>query len=332
MLRLPNELGRNRRLGAHVSMEGADPVVQAFWLSGAAPGFDAAVVPWLGRRGVTVHELSPEPRSINVPYLRRVLRMAAYQRKLRRLSSVPLVLPYLAGDTLLLAGVRGHRTLGVAVGSDVYRRPRTARHEKWFRRALVRLDGLWCVSQELAEEVKASGRPADWVASVGVDVGSLLPPPETAPERNRIFSARMDAPVYRRDWIRAVTAGRDWNLVEADGWSRDRMMTEYGRAEIVVSIPSSDGAPATVMEALCMGAHVVASGGATVRLWLDRFGGTYGEPGTVPQVLDLLILGLYNARRETLHLRNERARAARDAFERDSLLIPLERWLQTSGG
>jgi hypothetical protein len=113
---------------------------QVLWLSGAAPAFDAAVVEWLRLRGMTVHQLSPEPPTLNVPYLRRLLRVAAYGRRLEEFAGVPLVLPYLAGDALLLAGARGRRTLGIAVGSDVHLRPRTSRHEKWFRRALARFD------------------------------------------------------------------------------------------------------------------------------------------------------------------------------------------------
>jgi hypothetical protein len=306
-------------------------MTEVLWLGGSAPAFDRSVVTWLNRKGVQVHWIARKPRrSITIPGLTRLLTIKAYWRNLAEFRGLPLVLPYLAGDTLLLAGLPGHRRLGAALGSDVLRRHRSGRSEKWFRHALLRFTAVWAVSPEISECLGAAGRRADWVASVGVDIGSL-PAPDPTPEPNRIFSARVEAPVYRKTWIRAAaTKVREWTLVEPDDWSQDQMMKEYARAQIVVSLPVSDGAPATIMEALCMGAHVVASGGDTVRRWLADFGGTYVEPSKPSEVTQLLRMGLEGAAGETPEKRAERARTARRTFSRDEMLAPLMAWLEAN--
>jgi glycosyltransferase involved in cell wall biosynthesis len=107
-----------------------------------------------------------------------------------------------------------------------------------------------------------------------------------------------------------------------------QMISEYVRAHVVVSLPETDGAPATVMEALCMGAHVVASGGPTVRQWVADFGGTYGEPADAEEAHALLVGGLEAAAREGREMRRARAQRARAAFSRDTLLEPLRLWIE----
>jgi hypothetical protein len=299
------------------------------WLKGAAPAFDDAALRWLAKLGFPITALPPEPPPTwTIPWLTAQLRRAAYQRRLSGIDT--LVLPYLAGDGLLLSGLPGLRTLGIALGSDVIRRRRDwRRHEGWFRRALPRFSALWSVSHGLADELADCGRPPDWVGAVGVEIKDLPPPPDTSPDRARIFSPRRRGAVYRLDWIRAAVSGTaDWHLVQADEWPPARMFSEYAHAEVVVSMPLTDGAPATIMEALCMGAHVVASGGVDVRSWLARFGGTYGEPAAPAEVTALIRAGLTAAGGESPADRRHRARLARDAFSRDRLLAPLLSWLE----
>jgi glycosyltransferase involved in cell wall biosynthesis len=107
------------------------------------------------------------------------------------------------------------------------------------------------------------------------------------------------------------------------------MFEEFLKAEVVVSVPVCDGAPATLMEAFCMGTHVVASGGRTVRDWIARFGGTYGDPRDAAELRALVDRGIAGSRRETADARRARAQEARAAFSRDDLLSPLEQWLAT---
>ena len=298
------------------------------WLKGAAPAFDDAVLRWLAKHGFQIAASPPEPLPTwTIPWLTAKLRRTAYRRRL--LGTDTLVLPYLAGDGLLLSGLPGLRTLGVALGSDVLRRRRNWRsHERRFRRALPRFSAVWSVSQGLADELAHSGRPPDWVAAVGVEIEGLPPVPDASPERARIFSPRRRGAVYRQDWIRAAVSGAaNWHLVQADEWPAARMFSEYALAEVVVSIPLTDGAPATIMEALCMGTHVVASGGVDVRSWLARFGGTYAELAAPSEVTAVIRAGLNAARAESPADRRRRASLARDAFSRDRLLKPLLSWL-----
>lgn len=298
------------------------------WLAGAAPAFDEGVLEWLTRKGVAVRSIRPEPVSGPVvPLLTAHRRRAAYRKRLDEART--LVLPYLAGDSLLLSALPGKRTLGVAVGSDVLRRRRSLRHERVFRTALRGFSAVWCVSLQLADELEACGRRPDWVSPIGVEIAALPSLTEPRPERGRIFSARRQGAVYRHDWIRAgVAAVAEATLIEAGDWPRGRMLEEYARAEITVSLAETDGAPATVMEALCLGGHVVASGGRQVREWLAEFGGTYGEPSAPDAVAPLLRAGLLAARAETGAQRLARAQGARDAFGRDRALAPLGEWLR----
>ncbi len=297
------------------------------WLCGAAPAFDEAVCAWLTAQDVEVHCLEPLPRPRHrLPALTRLLRVRAYLR--RAMAATDLVLPYLAGDSLLLAGARTQRTLGAALGSDVLRRPEGRRQELLLRRALLRVEGLWAVSPALSRELESLGRAPNWSAPVGVDLKRLPPIGTGQRERGRVFSARREAPDYRRSWIRTAASFPSPNVVEADAWPLERMLEEYQRAEIVVSLPSTDGAPATLMEALSCGAHVVASGGPTVRSWIEKFGGTYGEPRTPENARELIELGMRRAQAESLVEQRERATRARRTFDRDVTLRPLLAWLQ----
>jgi hypothetical protein len=240
------------------------------------------------------------------------------------------VLPYLAGDSLLLAGASGLRTLGIAVGSDVFGRRRDGRVERLFRQALGALTAVWAVSDDLAAELERCGRTPDWVAPVGVDVAALPPVPSCVLEtRGRLLSARREAPIYRRSMIREAARGLPGlTLVEAADWSRGRLLAEMQEADVVMSFPATDGAPATVMEALSVGSHVVASGGGTVRDWLRRFGGSYGEPGRADEARTLIEEARARALRETAEERRARAEAARQAFDRNLLLQPLLRFVR----
>jgi hypothetical protein len=192
-----------------------------------------------------------------------------------------------------------------------------------FRSALREFDATWAVSEQLSGEMVKAGRQPDWIASVGVERRELPGLPQVGPEQRRLFSPRGAAPLYRATWIRDAVSGEAWTLVEADRFDRSRMFTEYQRAELVISIPETDGAPATVMEALCSGAHVLASGGPTVRGWLERFGGTYGEPSTIDDLRNLLRRSALISRRESVMDRQERATAAREHFDRDRTLAAL---------
>jgi len=296
----------------------------ARWVSGAAPAFDADVLSWLGHQGVSALNVKVLPApGLWLPCLTRRQRVNSYSRRLAEGRGL-LVLPYLAGDVLLLALAARWRTLGVAVGSDVLRRRRHGRPERLFRDALRAFDAVWAVSNHLGAELAEAGRAPDWVAPVGVDLGELAngaPPP---PEPGRLFSPRGAAPLYRTHWIRAVSSTlAGTRLVEAHHFTRGRMLEEYSRAQVVISVPESDGAPASLMEALCCGAHVIGSGGPTVRDWLTRFGGTYGEPGEPGELRSLVLGGLAASAAESTEAREVRARQARAAFDRDRALHPL---------
>src|SRR5450432_329930 len=129
-------------LCSRLSPGGRPRVADTAWLSGAAPAFDEGVLEWLTSRGIDARALSPEPVSAPViPLLTAHRRRAAYRKRLGEART--LVLPYLAGDSLLLSALPGKRTLGVAVGSDVLRRRRSFRHERVFRTALRGFSAVW---------------------------------------------------------------------------------------------------------------------------------------------------------------------------------------------
>jgi hypothetical protein len=308
-------------------------VTDVAWLGGAAPAFDEAVTVWLASRGHAIRIVRPlDPPPWVVPALTRWKRVREYRRLLSGQVRC-LILPYVAGDAVLLAGAVSPPTLGVLVGSDVLRRRRTGRHERAFRRALRRLTGVWAVSDQLAQEVDLCSRPADWVAPVGVDLASLPRAEAAGRQPGLVLSARTEAPVYRRTLVReAIPLIQGASLVEAERWAQRRLFDEMTRSEVVVSLARTDGAPATLMEALCLGAHVVASGGPTVRAWIEALGGTYGEPTNAEDASRLIRAGLYASRAETEGVRRLRATQARAAFDRNRVLQPLERWLDRFSG
>jgi hypothetical protein len=298
------------------------------WLCGAAPAFDTAACDWLSEQGVKLLRLQMMPRPrYYLPVLTRTLRVRSYLRRLE--PATHLVLPYLAGDCLLLSYAGRLRTLGAALGSDLLQPRLNARQERTLARAIARFDAIWAVSEALSAELVAFGRSADWHQPIGVDLKRLPPSDARQREKGRIFSARNDDPFYRRTWIRSAADGIPGaSVVEPHSWPLERMFEEFTTAEIVVSLPATDGAPATLMEALCCGSHVVASGGSTVREWIRRFGGTYGEPQTVDETRGLMELGMRRARAETPSQQRERALAGRQVFDRDVTLRPLLGWLR----
>jgi glycosyltransferase involved in cell wall biosynthesis len=163
-------------------------------------------------------------------------------------------------------------------------------------------------SEELVRAAVAAGARAErtHLVQFGVDTGRFSPGPEPAALRERlglagrrvIFSPRSIAPLYRHDVVlealarlpadvcvvmtrhlaresevealqrRAAELGLSDRLVMVPKVDHAEMADFYRIADLVVSVPMSDGTPVTLLEALSAGRPVVASDLPSVREWL----------------------------------------------------------------
>jgi glycosyltransferase involved in cell wall biosynthesis len=163
-------------------------------------------------------------------------------------------------------------------------------------------------SEELVRAAVAAGARAErtHLVQFGVDTGRFSPGPDPAALRERlglagrrvIFSPRSIAPLYRHDVVlealarlpadvcvvmtrhiaresevealqrRAAELGLSDRLVMVPKVDHAEMADFYRMADLVVSVPMSDGTPVTLLEALSAGRPVVASDLPSVREWL----------------------------------------------------------------
>ena len=163
-------------------------------------------------------------------------------------------------------------------------------------------------SEELVRAAVAAGARAErtHLVQFGVDTERFSPGPDPAALRERlglvgrrvIFSPRSIAPLYRQDVVlealarlpadvcvvmtrhlaresevealqrRAAELGLSDRLVMVPKVDHAEMADFYRMAELVVSVPISDGTPVTLLEALSAGRPVVASDLPSVREWL----------------------------------------------------------------
>jgi glycosyltransferase involved in cell wall biosynthesis len=209
------------------------------------------------------------------------------------------------------------------------------------RLALRSADLVTGGSDHLVRAAVAAGARPERTAYVhmGVDTDAFSPGPASADLRARagtagsrvILSPRAIAPVYRQDVVleafsrlpsdtvlvltrfgarEAELAGFQARVAALGVAGRVRILPAlpaddvpdlYRLADVVVSVPLSDGGPQTIVEALACGRPVVASDLPPVREWLDVL-----DPGALVPVGDV----------EATARAIERA-LARDAVERD---------------
>lgn len=200
---------------------------------------------------------------------------------------------WLCGNAALAATAGAKPLVSMAWGSDILRASRV--HRLANRWALYRSDLALGVSPELCEAMVALGAPRERVAQVswGVDLEHFSPPLDRAALRSRlglpngrlILSPRTMLPLYNpRVIVEAFERIADRvpdahlallslykseydlgpllvpNRVHIVGTVSYEQMPDYlGAADVSVSIPSSDGSPRTVWEAMACGSPTVLS-------------------------------------------------------------------------
>ena len=177
-------------------------------------------------------------------------------------------------------------------------------------------------SNELVQAAVAAGARADrtHLIQFGVDTARFSPGPDPAVLRARlgligrrvIFSPRSIAPLYRHDVVldalaslpadlsvvmtrhlaeesevaalqrRAAGLGLSDRIVIVPKVAHDEMADIYRLADVVVSVPFTDGTPVTLLEALSTGRPVVATDLPSVREWLGDL-----DPGSLVPVGDV---------------------------------------------
>jgi glycosyltransferase involved in cell wall biosynthesis len=177
-------------------------------------------------------------------------------------------------------------------------------------------------SDELVRAAVAAGARAErtHLVQFGVDTSRFSPGSDPAALRSRlgligrrvIFSPRSIAPLYRHDVVldavaslpadvcvvmtrhlaresevaalqrRAADLGLSDRLIMVPKVAHDEMADIYRLADVVVSVPASDGTPVTLLEALSTGRPVVASDLPSVREWLGDL-----DPGSLVPVGDV---------------------------------------------
>jgi len=187
----------------------------------------------------------------------------------------------------------------------------TRRGRLYARLSLGPADLVTGDSDELVRAAVAAGARAErtHLVQFGVDTSRFSPGPDPAVLRSRlglvgrrvIFSPRSIAPQYRHDVVldavaslpadvclvmtrhlaresevaalqrRAADLGLSDRLIMVPKVAHGEMADIYRLAEVVVSVPASDGTPVTLLEALSTGRPVVASDLPSVREWLGDF-------------------------------------------------------------
>jgi len=201
-----------------------------------------------------------------------------------------------------------HPLLVTSWGSDLLVGARRSAVQRQLARwVLRRADRITCVSQNLMEAALALGAPPERVEVVpwGVDTGIFHPtPPDFLPAGPpMVLSIRAMRPLYNPlDMARAIPAVlaqapqtqfviRTYNadssllaqvhdLVEHAGATAavdyigdlpddDAIAELYRRATVAVSVPSSDGTPQSVLEAMACGGVPVLSDLPSLREWVS---------------------------------------------------------------
>jgi glycosyltransferase involved in cell wall biosynthesis len=177
-------------------------------------------------------------------------------------------------------------------------------------------------SDELVRAAVAAGARAErtHLVQFGVDTSRFSPGPDPAALRSRlglvgrrvVLSPRSIAPLYRHDVVmdavaslpadvcvvmtrhlaresevatlqsRAAELGLSDRLIIVPKVAHDEMADIYRLADVVVSVPASDGTPVTLLEALSAGRPVVATDLPSVREWLGDV-----DPGSLVPVGDV---------------------------------------------
>lgn len=252
--------------------------------------------------GATFHDLT---RQNNAAKLRYLVWARTVRRLVRQIRPDVLHAHQVASAGWLAAAAGYHPLLVTAWGSDLLlgaaRSPLQRQLARW---VLGRADYVTCVSVQLVEAAQALGAPAGRVELTpwGVDT-ALFHPDEAANARPPlVLSIRGIKPVYNplliaqaipavlaarpdaRFVIRTysvdpellatfqelVAQGNAAGAVEYVGdLADDRAIADlYRQAAVVVSVPASDGAPQSVLEAMACGATPVVSDLPALRPWV----------------------------------------------------------------
>jgi len=254
--------------------------------------------------GIEFHDLT---QVTNRRKFRFVVWSLTLRRLLRTIRPDVLHAHQVTGAGWLGAGAGFHPFLVTSWGSDLLV---SARRSPTQRRlaslVLRRADYVTCVSEPLAEAALALGLDPLRVEVVhwGVDTEVFHPAAYSNPQPSTVLSIRAIRPLYNPPVIAraipAVLAQRpdarfvirtysvDPNLlaefrglVEAGGASAaieyvgdlpdDRAIADlYRQAAVVISVPSSDGTPQSVLEAMACGAVPVLSDLPALRAWVQH--------------------------------------------------------------
>ncbi|MGA2513478.1 MAG: glycosyltransferase [Candidatus Limnocylindrales bacterium] len=230
-------------------------------------------------------------------------------------------------------------------------------------------------SEQLVRAAVAAGaRPErTHLVQFGVDTERFSPGPDPAAMRARlglvgrrvVFSPRSIMPLYHHDVVldavaslpadlsvvmtdhlahesevaalrrRAADLGLSDRLVIVPRVAHGEMADIYRLADVVVSVPASDGTPVTLLEALSVGRPVVATDLPSVREWLgDLDPGSLVPVGDVAATVRAIDVALTRPQAESLDLArrgrqmieeradHDRSMAAAEALYRDLLRRP----------
>jgi glycosyltransferase involved in cell wall biosynthesis len=198
-------------------------------------------------------------------------------------------------------------------GSDIFIHPKKSRVAALLAGLTLGAADMVMINPVMRQAALAAGAPPEKLKTVtiGADVSHFTPGPVSAALRARfglegrrvVFSPRSITPLYRQGVVvealsqlppdvvvmmprlraqpdelarierRAEALGLSDRLVIVPEIAHDDMPDFYRLADVVVSVPESDSASVTMLEALACGRPLVATDLPAVREWLGEFEG-----------------------------------------------------------
>jgi len=234
--------------------------------------------------------------------VRNLLRVPKMRRLVRKFDPDLVHGHYLTVGGFYAALSGGKRIVGSAWGSDIYVGPVKSRKERVILKYVLRkCDFVFACTQDMAERIRSYGYDGEIaIFRWGVDPAVFRRISSHGTGEFRILSIRPCDPIYNQSVILEAfkkalpSLGNSYlylldfgssveevhRVVDADSELKQRvrwlpripyeeMPERYGSGDISVSLSTSDGVPASVLESMVCETPVIATDNTAMRIWVE---------------------------------------------------------------